>query len=147
MEAKSKRDEVIEVANKLFIYTDHQQWDNLLSEVFTKEVDFDMGSLNGSQPQKVKATDICSAWKIGFEGVDALHHQSGNYLVRFNADEIEAEVYCYATASHYKQAATQGKTREFVGSYNLHMVLTDEGWRLSTFKYNLKFVTGNVEFT
>lgn len=145
METKSKRDEVIEIANKLFIYTDDQHWNKLLSEVFTKEVHFDMGSIHGGVPQKVNATDICSAWKIGFEGVDALHHQAGNFLVKFNADEIEADVFCYATASHYKNSATEGKTREFVGSYNLHMVLTDEGWRLNSYKYNLKHITGNID--
>ena len=145
METKSKRDEVIEVANKLFIYTDYHQWDKLLSDVFTTTVEFDMQSAGGGKAQELKAQDICNTWEKGFEDIDAIHHQAGNYIVKFNADEIEAEIVCYAIATHYKNAALQGKTREFVGSYELKAVLTDEGWRLNGFKYNLKYVNGNIE--
>jgi hypothetical protein len=43
MEAKSKRDEIIEVVNKLFIYTDNRHWNKLCSEVFKENVLFDVG--------------------------------------------------------------------------------------------------------
>ena len=145
MEAKSKRDEVIEIANKLFIYTDHQHWDKLLAEVFTKQVYFDMESAGAGKGRELSAQNICDTWKKGFEGIDAIHHQAGNYLVKFNSEEIEASVLCYAIAIHYKNEAAQGKTREFVGSYDFHMVLTDEGWRLNSFKYNLKYANGNID--
>jgi hypothetical protein len=144
MEVKSKYDELIELANKLFIYTDYQQWDKLMSEVFAEHVLFDMASLGAGEPKKISAQDICDMWKTGFAGIDAVHHQSGNFLVNFASDD-SAEIYCYAIAIHFKNAATQGKTRQFVGSYNLHAVLTDIGWRLNSFKYNVKFVEGNAE--
>jgi hypothetical protein len=147
MEAKSKRDEVIEVTNKLFIYTDYQQWDKLLSDVFTKQVYFDMESAGGGKAGELKAQEICNTWKKGFEGLDSIHHQAGNYIIKFDSEEIEADIVCYAIAIHYKNAATQGKTREFVGSYELRAVLTDEGWRLSGFKYNLKYISGNADLT
>jgi hypothetical protein len=144
MEVKSKYDELIELANKLFIYTDHLQWDELRAEVFTDNVLFDMSSLGAGDPKKMSAGEICDIWKTGFEGIDAVHHQTGNFLVDFGS-EGNAEIYCYAIAIHFKNSATQGKTRQFVGSYNLHAVLTDIGWRLDAFKYNVKFIDGNAE--
>ncbi|HEY9049049.1 MAG TPA: nuclear transport factor 2 family protein [Ohtaekwangia sp.] len=146
MENKSKRDEVIELANKLFIYTDYQQWDKLLDEVLTENIWFDMSSLGAGEGKKFPAKEICTMWKNGFAGIDAVHHQAGNYLVNFAAEPIEANVFCYAIALHYKNAATQGKTREFVGSYDLHCVLTDKGWRIDSFTYKVKYVNGNVDF-
>jgi len=144
MEVKSKYDELIELANKLFIYTDHQQWAKLLAEVFTENVLFDMSSLGRGEPEKMLATSICDMWRAGFAGIDRVHHQSGNFLVNFSGDD-SAEIFCYAIALHYKNDATKGKTRQFVGSYNLHAVLTDVGWRLNAFKYNVKFIDGNTE--
>lgn len=144
MEVRNKYDELIELANKLFIYTDYQQWVKLLAEVFTENVLFDMSSLGGGEPKKVLATSICDMWRNGFSGIDSVHHQSGNFLVNFDGDD-SAEIFCYATATHFKKDATQGQTRQFVGSYNLHAVLTDLGWRLDSFKYNLKFIDGNAE--
>lgn len=146
MENKSKRDEIIEVVTKLFIYTDYQSWDKLLEEVLTEQVWFDMASVGGGEGKKISAKDICQMWKTGFTGIDAVHHQAGNYLVDFHAEAIEATVFCYAIALHYKKSATQGNTREFVGSYDLHCVLTDKGWRIDSFKYNVKYVNGNVDF-
>jgi len=145
MEIKSKRDEIIELASKLFIYTDYQQWDKLLSEVFKETVHFDMKSISGHAPEKLKAVDICSMWREGFAGLDAVHHQAGNFLVNFQADETTAIVFCYAIASHFKKSAPKSKTREFVGSYEFHVVLTDEGWRIDSFIYNLKYVNGAIE--
>jgi hypothetical protein len=71
--------ELTELANKLFMYTDAQQWDLLLSEVFTDTVEL-------------------------------------------------------------------GNTRSFTGSYELKALETNNGWRISQFKYNLKFAEGNIEF-
>jgi hypothetical protein len=45
---------------------------------------------------------------------------------------------------HHKKSATKGSTRSFVGSYDLKAVYGNNGWRLKAFKYNLKFVDGNI---
>jgi hypothetical protein len=144
MEYKSKREAVVELVNKLFVYTDLRQWDKLLKDVFKEEVLFDMESAGAGPAKKLTAREICDMWSNGFAGIDQVHHQSGNFIVDF-MDETEADVLCYAIAIHYKQAATLGKTREFVGSYALHASLTDQGWRLDGFRYNLKYINGNTE--
>jgi hypothetical protein len=138
----SDKIELYELANKLFMYVDAQQWDKVLNEVFTKEVWFDMQSAGGGEPKSIAATDICSTWKDGFSGLDAVQHQGGHYLINVNSDE--ASIFAYAVAFHYKQSAQKGKTRTFVGSYELKAIRTNSGWRMNQFKYNLKFIDGNL---
>src|SRR5436190_22513930 len=135
METFSVRDLIVEVVNKLFIYTDLQEWDKLQSEVFTPELFFGMSSIGGEKKQTT-AAHICETWKNGFAGIDAVNHLAGNYLIKINGDE--ATVFAYATATHYKESATHGKTREMVGSYNLHVIRNEGGWRIDQFRYNLK---------
>jgi len=133
--------ELTELTNKLFMYTDLQQWGKLLEEVFTENIFFDMISAGG-EAKTLPASDVCAMWKQGFISLDAVHHQAGHYLI--NVKEKEADIYGYAMAGHYRSKATKGKTRMFVGSYDLKAVNTKKGWRLSQFKYNLKYIEGNV---
>lgn len=142
MESFSPREQIVEVVNKLFVYTDAQDWEKLQSEVFTEHVQFDMSSLGGEK-MTTTAAHICQVWKAGFKGIDAVNHLAGNYLVNLDGDTANA--FAYATATHYKQAATQGKTREFVGTYDLHLVKHIAGWRIDQFKYNLKYANGNLD--
>ena len=136
--------EITDLANKLFMYTDAQQWDLLLSEVFTDTIEFDMSSLNGQPSRHIKASEVCEMWKNGFAGIDAVHHQAGHYLITIN--ENTAEIYAYAVATHYKKNTTLGNTRSFTGSYHLKASKKNKEWRLTQFKYNFKFADGNVEF-
>lgn len=136
MENKSKRDEIIEVVNKLFIYTDTRQWSRLQDDVFTPIVKFDRG-LEGAVD--LSGTDIARLWDEGFRDLGAIHHQAGNYLVNFGHESIEADVFCYAVAYHFTKNDPVEKLREFIGQYNLHVVLTDLGWRIDSFKYTLTY--------
>jgi len=142
MQAFSTRDEIFEVVNKLFVYTDEQVWNKLLDEVFTDKVLFDMSSLGGEK-METTAENICAIWKKGFEGIDAVNHLAGNYLIHIN--DKTASVFAYATATHYKAGATKGNTREFVGTYDIGLVKIESGWRIHLFKYNLKYATGNTD--
>jgi hypothetical protein len=136
--------ELNELTNKLFMHTDAQQWDLLLSEVFTDTIQFDMSSINGQPSEQIKASEVCEMWKNGFVGIDAVHHQGGHCVITVKEDM--ADIYAYAVATHYKKETTVGNTRSFTGSYNLKALRTGKGWRLTHFKYNLKFTDGNVEF-
>ncbi len=146
MELKTKREVNVELVNKLFVYTDSRQWEKLVKEVFRERILFDMQSMGAGAAKELSAKEICEMWHKGFEGIDQVHHQSGNFIVSFrDEDGIEADVFCYAVATHYREKALQGKTREFVGSYQIHTSFTDQGWRIKGFKYNLKYTTGNAD--
>lgn len=134
--------ELQELSNKLFMYVDAQQWEKVMNEVFTENVWFDMQSAGAGAPKSIAAEDICSMWRDGFAGLDAVHHQGGQYLIEVHSNE--ANIFAYAVAFHFKRSATNGKTRTFVGSYELKAIRTESGWRLNQFKYNLKYIDGNA---
>jgi hypothetical protein len=142
MESLSVREQIVEVINKLFVYTDFQEWNKLQSEVFTDHVLFDMSSLGGEK-MNTTSKNICQIWKNGFVGIDVINHLAGNYLIEIKEDTADA--FAYATATHYKKSATKGNTREFVGTYNLHLIKKEAGWRIDQFKYNLKYSNGNLD--
>lgn len=133
-----QKDEVLTVVNKLFVYTDERNWDGLLDEVFTAEVNFDMG-----QPSVLAATAITAMWDEGLKALEAIHHQTGNYTVTINGNQ--AEVNCYGTAWHYRQHPSGRNTRVFVGSYTLKLEKGTAGWRINTFIFHKKFIDGNLE--
>lgn len=135
------RIELTELSNKLFMFVDAQQWENVLREVFMEQVWFDMRSAGG-EAKELSAIAICELWREGFTGLDAIHHQAGHYVIDVHGDE--ADIYAYAIATHFKKAATKGRSRVFVGSYDLKAKRTRRGWRLSQFKYNLKYIDGNA---
>lgn len=140
----TNREEIIEIANKLFVYTDSRQWKMLMNEVFTESVVFDMASAGAGEAVTMSAQEICDTWDRGFKGIDAIHHQAGNYLVSMKDEK--ATVLAYAIALHYKKSATMGHTREFVGSYELEYIrMPGKGWRICAFHYYLKYINGNVE--
>ncbi len=141
----TSREQVVETVNRLYVYVDEQAWDKLLAEVFAEQVTLDMSSLGGPD-QQMLAKDICDMWAAGFEGIDAINHLAGNYLVSFGSPG-KAEVFAYATATHYKESAVNGKTREFVGTYEIGLSKLDEGWRVDKLAYQLKYLNGNTELT
>jgi hypothetical protein len=138
----SEKIELQELANKLFMYVDAQDWNKVLNEVFSKDVWFDMQSAGGGEPKTVSSKEICEMWQKGFEGLDAVHHQAGHYLI--DVKESNADIFGYAVATHFKAKAEKGKTRTFVGSYELKAIRAVNGWRLDQFKYNLKYIDGNT---
>lgn len=145
MEVKTKREAVIELVNKLFVYTDSRQWHLIIKDVFKEKVYFDNSSLDNTAPRELTAGAICDLWREALKDIDHVHHHTGNFIVEFYNEEVQAKVFCYATASHYKKSASRGNTREYVGAYELHASFTDFGWRIDKFKYDLKYITGNTE--
>ena len=140
----SIREEIIETVNKLFVYTDMQEWTKLQNEVFAPEVDFDMSSVGGEKKEMV-AKAICELWKNGFRDIDSINHLAGNYIV--NIQDETATVFAYATATHYKKATTKGTTREFVGTYDIGLIKQSIGWRIYKFQYTLKYAIGNMDLS
>ncbi len=142
MEQFTPREQITEVINRLFYYTDYQQWNKLIDEVFDKEVLLDMVSMGAESAALMTSQEICKMWEEGFKDLDAVHHQAGNYIVDINSNN--AEVKAYAIASHYKKETPKGAIQEFIGSYDFKLVKKENGWRITKFKYNLKYSDGNL---
>jgi hypothetical protein len=138
----SEQGDVIAVANRLFICTDNRDW-SCVRSVFAPEVLFDMTSLTGGRPGKKTPRQITDLWEQGLKGLKAIHHQAGNFQATIKGSE--ADLFCYGIAYHYLPNPTDRNTRVFVGSYDLHLVKGEGGWRIDKFKFNLKFMDGNKD--
>lgn len=132
---------VVDRINELFIATDQRAWDRVLS-CFTPLVRFDMTSLSGGAPQTIAADEIVDGWKTGLAPLEQVHHQAGNHRVKINGDRADA--FCYGVAWHYRKTISGRNTRTFVGSYDFHLVRDGTEWRIDAFRFNLKFIDGNL---
>lgn len=137
-----ERQKAIDLVTKLFVETDNRNWE-AVKACFTPKVRFDMTSLTGGEPSDKTPEEITAAWDSGFQGVDSVHHQAGNFLVTM--DEKTASVFCYAVATHYKKVPSGNNTRTFVGSYDFGLSKDDSNWKVSSFEFNLKYMDGNIE--
>ncbi len=131
------RQNVEDTVNRLFIGTDNKNWSEVRS-VFAEKVNFDMSSLTGATPTILTSQAITDMWDRGLKPVQSLQHQSGNFLINISGDD--AEVFCYGTATHYKNPQFKKNVTSFVGSYNIHLKKIDSIWKIDSLRFNKKYV-------
>jgi hypothetical protein len=136
------KDEILDVINRLFIGTDLRDWPMVL-EVLAPELHVDMTSLAGGTPSTMPAADLVQAWEEGLRPIQAVHHQTGNHRVTVAGDEATA--FCYGTATHFRPTASGRNVRTFVGSYDFRLARMERRWRITSFRFNLKYQDGNLE--
>jgi hypothetical protein len=103
----------------------------------------DMTSLAGGQPRQMSSEQVAAGWEEGLRSIEAIHHQVGNYRVNVQGDQATA--FCYGIASHYRKNPSGRNTRVIVGSYDFHLRLVRDQWRIDRFRFNLKYIDGNPE--
>jgi hypothetical protein len=134
---------VIDVITELFVATDQRDW-AAVRRCFADQVLFDMSSVDGGPPARVAAEEIVAGWAKGLAALEAIHHQAGNH--RVTVHDARATASCYGIAYHFRRTASGRNTRLFVGSYAF---ILDKGgplgWRISTFRFDLKFTDGNPD--
>lgn len=136
------RTRVIETINQLFIGTDNRDW-NLVKSCFAPSVLFDMSSMGAGPPKHTTPAEIVRTWEAGLKPLKAIHHQTGNHIVRVLGDRAEA--FCYGIATHYLPNKTNANTRTFVGSYYFELVKDAERWVIEKFQFNVKYIDGNLK--
>ena len=135
------KDKIIETINTLFISTDNKDW-QAVENCFAEKVNFDMTSMGAEKVEVLNPKQITKMWNDGLSPLDAIHHQSGNFMVEI--DNNEALTFCYGIASHFKKTISGKNTRTFVGSYNFHLSKKNNEWKIDSFKFKLKYVDGNI---
>ena len=130
---------------RLFVCTDTRDW-NGVRACLTESVYFDMTSLAGGEPATVPAEQIIAGWKEGLAPIESVHHQAGNFEIAVRNREADAS--CYGIAMHYRRTPSGRNTRTFVGTYDFTLVSSpNEQWRITGFRFNLKFIDGNADLT
>lgn len=138
----AERAAVTDVITVLFVQTDERNWPGVLL-CFAPRVRFDMTSVTGGEPTEVAAEEIAAAWDRGLRPLQAVHHQIGNLRIDLQGDRASAT--CYGVAYHYLPTRSGRNTRTFVGSYDFELEKQSDRWRITLFRFNLKFMDGNAE--
>src|SRR5262245_6167751 len=133
---------IIDTINRLFIGTDSRDW-AMVRDALAPRLHVDMTSLTGGQPAEMAGPDLAAAWETGLKPIQAVHHQAGNYRVTVHGDQAVA--FCYGTATHYRPTTSGRNVRTFVGSYDFRLARLEGTWRITSFRFNLKYVDGNLE--
>ncbi len=133
---------IVECIDRLFVATDNRDWETVRG-CLADSVRFDMTSLSGGEPATLTGRQVAEGWERGLSPIQFVHHQSGNFRVDVRGDSAAA--FCYATAMHYRPTKSGRNVRVFVGSYDFELIRTAERWRISLFRFNLKFIEGNRE--
>lgn len=142
--ALEARLEILDTINDLFVGTDDRDWARVRA-VLAPQVFFDMKSLTGAEPSTISSREIIAGWEDGLRPLKAVHHQTGNFRIRVDEDGNGANAFCYGIALHYCPNASGRNTRTFVGSYDFHLQRGDGRWRIDSFRFNLKYVDGNLD--
>jgi hypothetical protein len=137
-----EKDAIIDTITRLFIATDQRDWATVRA-CFAPRVFFDMSSMTGNDPAETDAEEIVEGWNRGLRHLRAIHHQAGNFRVTLDGDRADA--FCYGIASHYLPNASGEHTRLFVGSYDIHLEKDGAAWLIHRFRFNLKYMDGNLE--
>ena len=143
LETLLEKDRIVDALTELFVATDRREW-NGVREVFAPQVRFDMSSLTGIAASTMTGAQIAQGWEEGLKALKAVHHQAGNFQVRLRGP-AEAEARCYAIATHFLPNPTGRNTRTFVGSYDFELEKVAGRWRITLFRFNVKYVEGNLE--
>jgi hypothetical protein len=137
------RREVEDAVIRMFVATDERDWPTVES-CFTEPFTLDMTSMVGGSPVTMTPRQVANAWAEGFETLDSIHHQVGNFQT--SVEGHRATVRCYGVAFHHRAAiAAAVKSRTFVGTYEIELSPHSDRWRISKLKFNLKFIEGNLE--
>lgn len=142
LDALLDKDAIGDVIHQLFIGTDNRDW-AMVRTALAPRVHVDMTSLAGGEPSEVDGSELASMWEIGLRPIQAVHHQTGNLRVALDGDEAEA--FCYGTATHFRPTASGRNVRTFVGSYDFRLARMVGTWRITLFRFNLKYLDGNLQ--
>jgi SnoaL-like domain len=142
-EEVATRIEVEDQVIKMFVATDERDW-SALEACFMDPFVLDMSSMVGGSPLNMTPQQVASAWAEGFKPLTHVHHQIGNLRSKVTNDV--ATVRCYGIALHHRSnVVADAKSRRFVGSYEIDLRRTANGWRITRLQFNLKFIDGNLQ--
>ena|SRR6185369_150715 len=136
------KDQIADCIYQLFISTDQRDWSRVRA-CFADTVLFDVTSLAGGSPAMLTPNQITDMWDAGLKPIEHVHHQVGNLQITVQGQTAAAS--CYGIAFHHRVTKSGNNVRRFVGSYDFRLELTSRGWAISSFRFNVKFIDGNLD--
>jgi hypothetical protein len=136
------REAVSLIVNQVFLSIDSQDYQSM-APCFDREVVFDITSLVGGDAVRVNVTQISNVFDRALKGLDHCHHQISNMTIFVQNDRATTFFYC--TETHHKKTMAGSQTRSLTGTYDVHLVKFNGIWKITFFKYNHKFMIGNLD--
>jgi len=137
------KQQIVDLLTELFVSTDQRDW-AAVKRCFADRVLFDMSSAGAGPATQRTPDEIAGGWAEGLKPMEAVHHQAGNF--RVTAYEGRATASCYGIAYHFRRTRSGHNTRTFVGSYAFVLERGGpHGWRITSFRFDLKFIDGNPQ--
>ena len=134
----SDNQDIANAVARYFARVDQRDWDGTQA-LMTNPFHLDYASFGGGDPAYLNPADILAAWSGILPGFDHTHHQIGNLDMQIYGDS--ARVSCYVIASH----SIDERVWMVVGTYNIPLVRTGEGWKLTGIQFLYKYQTGATD--
>ena len=138
----TERQAVKDVVTRIFVGTDEGNW-QMVEEAFASKVLLDYTSLAGGEPTALTPREITDSWKTVLPGFQFTQHTISNFQIAINGNE--ATVNHYGNAQHYLDVDDEEDTWTVIGTYEHHLVRTQQGWKTDRMKFNLKYMDGNMD--
>lgn len=137
------RNAIIDVVIKYATSIDRADWASYAS-IFTDPIHVDFSEA-GLPPADFPRDQFISFAAQGLEGWTGRQHISPNHKVVFDdASPDKAVCYSYMYAQHYMEGAPGGDFYLMRGSYDNHMVRTEDGWKIQSLTQHIFWLEGNA---
>jgi uncharacterized protein len=136
----SEKELVVNTINGMFMAADKRDWP-ACQNYFVEKPFIDYSSLSTIPGAFVPAVDLVNGWKKLFVQFKFTQHLITNFDVQVNGDEATALFYGHAL--HHLPHAKGGDMWEVYGTYDVSFLKTSGSWKISSFKFNLKYQKGN----
>ncbi|GAB3220267.1 nuclear transport factor 2 family protein [Spirosoma arcticum] len=134
--------DIVRTVTDVFVGTDERDWARV-GRSFASQVLLDYTSFVGGQATTQTPDQLVTSWRAVLPGFEYTHHQLGNFEVEQTGGQATA--FCYGTATHYLPQPDGRNLWTVVGTYNFHLVRSNDTWRVDLMRFNFKYQEGNLD--
>jgi len=138
--------QVLNAINNVGYFADQRDWDHVAAQFYSDGAVLDYSSFaevsaggSGDLP-RLSPAEIVAAWQTVLPGYDRTHHLMGTESVTIDGNTATTTANVYAS-DILKNAGED--TWVFIGDYQHELVKTDDGWKITRMRANLRAQLGN----
>lgn len=142
----SDEQQVLNTINNVGYYADQLDWDAVADQFHPEGAVLDYTSYanasagTSAELPTLLPEQIVGAWQTVLPGYDRTHHLMGTESVEINGDMATTTANIYAT--HILENEGED-TWTFIGDYQHELAKTDDGWKITFMRANLRAQLGN----
>ena len=140
--------QVLNTINNVGYFADQGDWDQVSAQFHPEGAVLDYRSYadasagTSAELPTLLPAQIVGAWQTVLPGYDRTHHLIGTESVEIDGDRARATSNIYAT--HILENEGED-TWIFIGDYQHELVRTDNGWKITFMRANLRAQLGNTD--